>query len=326
MTKARITQCFALTLIVLHVVSFVTLVYAGCGRSITQTTFADYNGTIHTTDGNYYRGEIHTFDRSVGICTVTAYISFRAGGLPSVNTYSLNLYAVNDSDNMTTLLGTSDNTYHGGNWTLQGEDNWTRTRKVFHFYHPVKVPAGRVAIVIHDNNSTAHPNNYHAWNRSVAVEGSKACSWTPTKGGNCTDEYSQMMEIGYVHTPYLTAEPNCYMPKVGAPPYYCSKPQSPHAGWLYIPSWKSYGADWCIMDDNITVACELPEGIPDGTKRIRARFCPPDQNETRCSSYSSMIYRLTRHGGDGGVTNYDNATITSHFAGENTSTITGIHR
>lgn len=460
----RVGGCAIWVLSVALVLFLGAIVWASCDHSITQTTFADYNGTIHTSTGNYYRGEIRTFDQTVGICTVTAYIAHQAGGYPSARSYTLKLWSVDGNSSLTTLLGTAENVYQGGNWTLVGDDNWTRTRKTFRFYNPVRVPAGRVAITINDGNNTAHPINYHAWVRGPSETGVESCAWTSLGNGvdpvaaiegqfgdynvatdtdntilvwtstgnavwtketsgshdgvdvarsgaiansqsssisttvtgpgdltfwwnvsselnydyfsfyidaalqtgrisgpshaweqksytltagphtltwtyakdgasiggtdqawldqvtfsnltpptpyvpptdNCTTEYSQMMEITYVETPFLTANWS-------------------YVGWpyLHIPEWSAYDADWCSMlDDNITVACELPDAIKakPGNYKVKARFCHSDNNATRCSSWAHLPYKITDQGGG-------QTAITNHSHGDTSATITGTHQ
>lgn len=315
----KVGRCAVCVLSILLVLLFGAIVWASCDHTISQITFSNANAPIHTTDGNYYRGEIHTFDKTVGICTVTAYLSYATQEIAPWNTtyYTLKLWGVDDNDNMTTLLATSQDVYLGGNWTLQGDDNWTRTRKTFHFYNPIRVPAGRVAITVSDGNSTAHPTNYHAWNRAPAVTGTKACSWTATYGGNCTDEYSQMMEVKYVEAPFLTANPYCFRYLMYAE---CSSAEYPHMGWVEIPEWSAYGLNMCEMDDNMTVACELPDAIKalPGNHKIKARFLPPDGNVTNASHWSHLRYRITDSGGT-------DPTITNHSHGDYSATITGGH-
>lgn len=296
--------------------------FAGCDHHYLALTGSevpvDCNGTIHTTASDYYRGAIYTFDHGAGICRVTAYLKF-TGDDYNDYTYSARIWSLSD-DNLTTLLGTSTDSYQGGNWTNH-DDNWTATKKIFHFYWPVAVPAGRVAITINDALSTAHPDDYHSWCRAGAKTGQQSCSWDGTGTGNCTDGYSQAMEIDYVETPFLTADPNGYYVRVGVPPYSFYIDAANPRGWLEIPAWAPYGMGLCAMDDNITVACELPDAIVEtpGNYRVRARFRPP--NDDNASHFSNWSHNLRYK-----VQTNPSGSITEHHSGDSTATITGVYR
>lgn len=306
--------------------------FAGCDHHYLAITGSevpvDCNGTIHTTTADYYRGAIYTFDHGAGICRVTAYLKYAGDNATLWNdyTYTAKIWSLS-GDNLATLLGTSTDSYQGGNWTNH-DDNWTATKKVFHFYWPVAVPAGRVAITVSDSSSTAHPDDYHSWCRAGAKTGQEACSWDGTAAGSCTDEYSQAMEIDYVETPFLTADPSGYYLRIGAPPYTFYTDYSNPRGWLEIPEWAPYGADLCEMDDNITVACEVPTAIVEapGNYQVRARFRPPnDDNASHYSNWSHALRYKVMARPDGGATN-DPIGITQHHSGDSTATITGVYR
>ncbi len=298
--------------------------WAGCDHHYLALTGSevpvDCNGSIHATTSDYYRGAIYTFDHGAGICRVTAYLKF-TGGVDDWDgyTYTAKIWSLS-GDNLATLLGTSTDSYLGGNWTNH-DDNWTATKKIFHFYWPVKVPAGRVAITISDAAASAHPDNYHSWCRSGPKAGQEACSWTGSYEGTCTTEYSQAMEIDYVETPFLTAQPNGDYRRIGAPPYifyisYYGKPR----GWIEIPEWKQFGADLCEMDDNVTVACEIPSAVMSkpGNYNIRARFRPPNDNNASHFSRWSDLFRFR--------VDSSSPTITQHPSGATSATITGVYR
>lgn len=299
--------------------------FAGCDHHYQAITGSevpvDCNGTIHTTTADYYRGATYTFDHGAGICRVTAYLKYTEDNATLWNdyTYTAKIWSLS-GDNLATLLGTSTYSYQGGNWTNH-DDNWTAAKKIFHFYWPVAVPAGRVAITINDASSSAHPDDYHSWCRAGAKTGQEACSWDGAYTGNCTDEYSQAMEIDYVETPFLTADPNNgYYIRVGGPPYPFTANDNPR-GWIEIPEWAPYGANLCEMDDNMTVACELPDALVDtpGNYRVRARFRPP--NDDNASHYSVWSHNLRYK-----VKSSPSGSFTQHHSGDSTATITGVYR
>lgn len=299
-----------------------SLAFAGCDHHYLALTGSevpvDCNGSIHATTSDYYRGAIYTFDHGAGICRVTAYLKFTGDDYNDYS-YSAKIWSLS-GDNLATLLGSSTDSYQGGNWTNH-DDNWTATKKIFHFYWPVAVPAGRVAITINDAAASAHPDDYHSWCRAGAKTGQEACSWDGTGAGSCTDEYSQAMEIDYVATPFLTADPKGEYSRIGAPPYTFLINYYDHRGWLEIPEWAPYGANLCEVDDNITVACELPDAIADtpGDYRVRARFRPP--NDDNASHYSNWSHALRYK-----VKSSPSGTITQHHSGDSTATVTGVYR
>lgn len=315
----KVGGCAVWVFSVLLVLVFGAIVWAECARSITNTTYQDSLAPIHTTTGNYYRGGIYTLDEAVGICTVTAYLC--NDGNRTSSGYSLKLWSANADDNLTTLLSTSQDVYLGGNWTIQPDDNVTRCRKTFHFYEPVRVPAGRLAIAINDSDSTTHPLHFHSWVRGPAATGVEACAWTTTGGGNCTAEAAPMIEVAYVETPFLTATPYCHKWQVGAPPYTWVCPDYPSMGWLQIPEWAGYGMEWCQMTDNSTVACELPSAIEahPGNYKLRGRFVPPDGNLTNASAWGHFRYKIVDSGGG-------ETAVRNHTHGDHSATITGEYR
>lgn len=296
------------------------LVWAGCDQHYLALTGSevpvDCNGSIHATTSDYYRGAIYTFDHGAGICRVTAYLKF-TGDDWNDYIYTAKIWSLS-GDNLATLLGTSTVNYQGGNWTNH-DDNWTATKKVFHFYWPVGVPAGRVAITINDTAVSAHPDDYHSWCRAGAKTGQQACAWNTSYEGTCTDEYSQAMEIDYVEAPYLTADPNGYHLRLGAPPWYFSVNNYDNPrGWLEIPAWEPYGANLCEIDDNITVACKVPDALVStpGYYTFKARFRPPnDDNASHFSPWSDTFhYRVGPSPSN---------VITNHPVGSTSATITG---
>jgi hypothetical protein len=295
--------------------------HAACERSYTQTTHLDGNGSIHTTDGNYYRGAILTLPKAIGVCSITAYLSYETTEETPDNTvfYTLKIWTVDENNALNSLLATGVDHFQGGNWTASGED-WSETRKTFRFPTVPRLPAGRVAITVNDGKSAAHPTNYHAWRRGPAESGTMACAWDGTSEDNCTDQASQMMEIEYVESPYVTAKPHCYQMSVGAPPYDCSTPEHPYMGYLQIPEWAPHGADMCLMSDNMTVACEVPADYwVAGNHKLRARFVPPDGNTSQASGWSFLRFRVRDTGGGA-------LSGTNHPSSDTTATITGEYR
>jgi len=254
-------------LVLCFIIVSVPLSHASCDHIYSNT--ANPNGQsspIASEDANYYRGAILDVDSSRGICSVTAYLSALAGTITSQN-FRVRIWSL-DGDNLGSLLGTSDDSF----CDLGG--NWTATPKTFHFRAPIHVPSGRIAVMVYNGNTSA--TNYAGWDQVPAATGNKACSWSWSTGdGNCTIEYSYRMEVQYVDSPYLTATPRCSNLTVGAPPYCYVGPNYSYMGYLEIPEWTKYGANLCKMDDNITIACEVPgELMLSGNHKLRARFCP----------------------------------------------------
>src|SRR5574343_1827386 len=162
--------------------------HAACERSYTQTTHLDGNGSIHTTDGNYYRGAILTLTKAIGVCSITAYLSYETTEKTFDNTvfYTLKIWTVDENNALDSLLATGVGHFQGVNWTSSVED-WSETRKTFRFPTVPRLPAGRVAITVNDGKSAAHPTNYHAWRRRPAENGTMECACDTTSEDTCRD-------------------------------------------------------------------------------------------------------------------------------------------